>query len=544
MCIALIFASLIGGEVWATETQYEVIMPKTSEEVYRVIDMNNLLRLSDNQVVSFKNAGTYSGIAKHFYGNYRPSTVRELIKANGLDPSYNLGDRAYWLYEGRKVIVPMPQVKEQLSQNENVTTMSIGDAVLTSVVYLPEVLRQGGLNSEAALVEGFDARSVSDSLTDDLLRTSVEQDLEHQLTCTGTFGEQVQAWTQIKVKVEGKVAYKHFSEDIAIRAVYSPFCRNVYLQLVRVVKDTRPTSMRQGKPKARKMLFPLPPPPPPPFIQETKVVSPTVAAVTPEDDWCPDCHPDFESSVFAGHFIGVGDNQSLTYYRGHDTSIFPCPTGNWRVGLSRQDVNWEGKTGPGKFEGTKAYTGLVAQYLQPSSKTNLVVRYGEKKGEFAEGDYRNWESAEILNIEGYHQWWNDRDWFNFSEIGFRVEQDLDGDKESYWKRYQIPEEKDRRQSQSEYHARYKVEIKEFTPKHLGPITPFMEAEISRFESNGEHALEPRLGAKLAGRTIEVKAGYEWREGSSNDSIHLTGSVDLREAARKLGRWFKSKRSAK
>ncbi|MFH1582818.1 MAG: hypothetical protein ABIB72_00670, partial [Candidatus Falkowbacteria bacterium] len=254
---------------------------------------------------------------------------------------------------------------------------------------------------------------------------------------------------------------------------------------------------------------------------------------------CLDCRPDFEAWVYSGIHLGVQSQNRKNWdrYYGGNISFFPCEIkladGIFRAGPSAQFVGWNGgveeKIG---YRGDMTLFGGEAQYITGSTKDYFKVLYGTKRGKVW-GETFPYESVDknrMWAVEGGHQWWHGRKWFNEFELGFRLELADAGEKHSMLNGQPMNESA---QDQSFYSVRAKTEY--YTN---WPFTLTAENSFGFRAFDQSMVMEPRAGVKLYD-TIEFDLSYSWIEHSQNDMLGLHAILNLSKLAKSLFNEFKA-----
>ncbi len=261
-------------------------------------------------------------------------------------------------------------------------------------------------------------------------------------------------------------------------------------------------------------------------------VLPEVPAASAEKDeeesyfaWLDNIYPDWDSWAGSGVTIGL-NNDDFGYYFTGFISFFPhiylTEEGEVYFGPSYQHTSWGGYVDEVDYDGYFNFPGVDARYKLAQKEYQLKMYYGEKYGNVYGKDFPYFASTQaiILALEGAYLWWTDE---NQQEVGFRVELDLGGSKDSFWEGNRIPSSKDPRDSETMFYARYKYT---WHPSEDDLIPYPKTAQISGayIASDGSFSLGVEGGIKLADETIEpaTRLGHNFKSGK----LGLTGSVGI------------------
>ncbi len=214
--------------------------------------------------------------------------------------------------------------------------------------------------------------------------------------------------------------------------------------------------------------------------------------------------------------------------------------GFFRIGPSWQRTWWDGVSGNVGYKGNHNLFGAEAQFLTDTTKTQLKVLFGEKRGNVWGNGFpyyaREW--ADLIAIEGAHQWWGHRDLFFDvevqDEVGGRAEIAINNGKQSTWEGRPIPRSQDPANDQSVYSARVKR-----TWMYSENVMPTLELSggLKRFNDSSYVQVQP--GVKLFKEVVEVHGILE--AGSrDDDNVYGVGArVNLSKLGKEVYNFLKS-----
>jgi hypothetical protein len=340
-----------------------VIEPEVKIAQYKVAAINKLIG-PDGQVLTFKNAGTFSGLANHFYGNARPTTVKALALANA--KVYDkTNPKSLWIFKGETIRIPEPLILSLTDSGSNPTKMTLVESANKSVPVLRNVAEKYlGINlAIEKMVEG---------IVSGLKNSKSEYNLKGELVHTITFDREVQTMTLIETDVIGPSTVVSVSDDLQVRATHAKECNNLNIQILRPPKpptteEKVPPPKVVELPQKKLLLMDYVPEP------NGQVVKIYITTLAKRGEYGPHIE-----AITEFRYDRPWESANVNNYGvGNQVSVYSDNNGNWWWGPAGMFNTWWGEVNTYRYNGHEVAPGVSIKYEEPWWNVKTHLYFGD-----------------------------------------------------------------------------------------------------------------------------------------------------------------------
>jgi hypothetical protein len=332
----------------------KVIEPSITKAQYKVLSSRQIQSVETGEIISFAGAGTLSGIARHFYGNAKLSTVRAISFHSGRGTPKNIkyNDRRLLLQRGEVVVITTPLVLVQTSVGANPTRIPLKEAVRKALsVAKREAERAGIPQAKEMPSDPKEQRKLADKVTDAVQGSLTKRNLQGHVALAATFDKRVQGLTLVNTDVSGPSADVRISRKTAVRVTMGENCRNAYPELTGKKRLLLPLPKKLPEPPARPVRI---------FVTHLEAKSGLEAEVITEYRY---------DTPWVGNGSGSGTTTTA--------SIYSNNRGYWWFGPAGMFERYWGNVEAVEFRGGGIFPGVALKYEEPLWNIKAHVFVGD-----------------------------------------------------------------------------------------------------------------------------------------------------------------------